>query len=98
MSLQVSTGQGGQLLWDMKAPEMLRKGWGQSIYSSSFPQHSLYTVLQKAERPGLSCRYETEEDPEVCATMERIAHLFLADSGAVEDSKASEDIDIADKK
>ncbi len=27
-----------------------------------------------------------EEDPEVCATMERIAHLFLADSGAVEDT------------
>ncbi|CAL8460767.1 g298 [Coccomyxa elongata] len=68
IEMLVSTEQGGQVLWDMKAPEMLRKG------------------------------YETEEDPEVCATMERIAHLFLADSGAVEDTKAGEDLNVADEK
>ena len=28
------------------------------------------------------CRYETEEDPEVCASMERIANGFLAEMEA----------------
>jgi hypothetical protein len=36
-------------------------------------------------------RYETEEDPEVCASMERIAHLFLADSGTAEDTTTDQD-------
>ena len=31
------------------------------------------------------CRYETEEHPGVCEAMERIANLFLADSGSIEE-------------
>ncbi|EIE25556.1 ARM repeat-containing protein [Coccomyxa subellipsoidea C-169] len=64
VEMLVSTEQGGQVLWDLKAPEMLRKG------------------------------YEMEEDPEVCASMERIAQLFLSDSGATEDTGIDQDVTI----
>lgn len=39
-----------------------------------------------------SCRYEDEEDLDVCEAMERVAQLFLSDSGSVEDV-TEEDID-----
>ena len=38
------------------------------------------------------CRYEDEEDVDVCEAMERVAQLFLSDSGSVDDV-TEEDID-----
>ena len=35
-----------------------------------------------------------EEDPEVCASMERIAKLFLSDSGATEDTGVDQNVTI----
>ena len=31
------------------------------------------------------CRYETEEDPEVCSSMERIAGIFMSNDSPIEE-------------
>ena len=45
------------------------------------------TLLGTCQPPTANvCRYETEEHLGVCEAMERIANLFLSDSGSIEEA------------
>lgn len=44
------------------------------------------------EHQNGACRYEDEEDADVCEAMERMAQLFLSDSGKMEEVTNESDL------
>lgn len=85
--VQASSDRGRKALWTVNAPEVLRKGCallpstGVSCVTraaASRGETVTSNLAAAARRIGHACRYEAEEDPGVCAAMERTAELFIA--------------------